>query len=173
MPQTDSAASSTTVNSTKDALVITRVFEAPRELVYRAWTEPERVMRWWGPEPYTSPVAKIDLRVGGRYLFAMRSPEGVDHWSGGVYREVVPNERIVCTDSFTDAEGNTVPASHYGLQGEFPLEMLVTVTFEDLGDGKTRMTVRQEGMPQTFGEMAGAGWSSSLDKLAALLAEGR
>jgi uncharacterized protein YndB with AHSA1/START domain len=168
MPQTDS-----TVTSTPEALIITRVFDAPRELVYRAWTEPERVMRWWGPEPYTSPSCKIDLRVGGSYLFAMQSPEGAVHWSGGVYREIVPNERIVCTDSFTDPDGNVVPASHYGLQGDFPLEMLVTVTLEDAGEGKTRMTVRQEGMPQSFGEMAGAGWSSSLDKLAALLAEGR
>jgi len=86
-------------------LVITRVFDAPRELVWKAWIDPERVRRWWGPKNFTAPVCKIDLRVGGAYLYCMRSPEGKDYWSRGVYREIVPPERIVCTDSFADEKG--------------------------------------------------------------------
>jgi len=150
-------------------LVIERVFDAPRELVWKAWTDPEHLMRWWGPKDFTSPAAEIDFRVGGKYLFAMRSPEfneGESIWSTGVYREIVPLERIVCTDSFADADGNVVPATHYGMGADIPVEMLVTVTFEDL-DGKTRMTLRHEGLPA--GEMkdgAGAGWNESFDKLA-------
>lgn len=151
-------------------LVIERVFDAPRELVWKAWTEPERVMRWWGPKGYTTPVCKIDFRVGGTSLNCMRGPDGKDIWSTGVYREIVELERIVCTDSFADADGNVVSASHYGMPDSIPLEMLVTVTFEDV-DGKTKMTLRHTGLP--VGEMidgANQGWSESFDKLAEMLA---
>lgn len=155
--------------TTDAGLVITRVFEAPRELVWQAWTDPEHVMRWWGPKGFTAPACKIDLRVGGVCLFCMRSPDGQDFWSTGVYREVVPPERIVCTDSFADAEGNPVPASHYGMPGEWPEELLITVTFEDLG-GKTKMTLEHVGMPLgQMSEMAETGWKESFDRLAAEL----
>jgi uncharacterized protein YndB with AHSA1/START domain len=147
-------------------LTITRIFDAPRELVWNAWTDSEHLMRWWGPKDYTSPSCKIDLRVGGNYLFCMRSPEGQDYWSTGVIREIVPLERIVLTDSFADENGNVVPASHYGIGEDFPLELEVTVTFEDYGD-KTRMTLKHAGFPAgEVSEQAGAGWNESFDKLA-------
>jgi uncharacterized protein YndB with AHSA1/START domain len=152
------------------ALVMVREFDAPRELVWKAWSEPEHYMRWWGPRDYTCPSCEIDFRVGGVFLGCMRSSEGQEIWSTGVYREIVPLERIVCTDSFADADGNVVPATHYGMPADIPLEMLVTVTLEDLG-GRTRMTVRHEGLPA--GEMtdgANAGWNESFDKLAESLA---
>ncbi|HEU0175161.1 MAG TPA: SRPBCC domain-containing protein [Blastocatellia bacterium] len=155
-------------SSTKTAdreIVITRVFDAPRELVWKAWTEPERLMRWWGPKDFTSPTCKIDLRLGGKYLFCMRSPEGQEFWSAGVYREIVEPERLVYSDSLADEKGNPVPASHYGMPGDWPKEMLVTVTFEEF-DGKTRMTLRHIGLPPEMSEMAEAGWNGSLDKLA-------
>jgi len=78
---------STTVGN--EELFITRIFDAPGELLWKAWTEPESVKRWWGPKNFTSPFAKIDLRVGGTYLYCMRSPEGQDFWSTGVYREII------------------------------------------------------------------------------------
>ena len=102
-----------------EELVITRVLDAPREAVWNAWTDPTRFMLWWGPKGFLSPACKIDLRVGGKYLACMRSPEGQDYWSTGVYREIVPMERLVCTDSFADAKGNVVPASHYAMQGDW------------------------------------------------------
>jgi uncharacterized protein YndB with AHSA1/START domain len=152
-------------------IVITRVFDAPRELVWKAWTNCEHLKRWWGPERFTAPACKIDLRVGGRYLFCMRSPEGQDYWSTGVYREIVEPSRLVYTDNFADEKGNVVPASHYGLPGEWPPELVVTVTLED-EKGKTRMTLRHHGMPPgTMSEMAGAGWNGSFDKLADSLAK--
>lgn len=86
-------------NSKQQELVIKRIFDAPRELVWDAWTEPEQIMRWWGPKGFSAPVAKIDLRVGGAYLNCMRSPEGKDFWSKGVFREIVAPERLVMTDS--------------------------------------------------------------------------
>jgi uncharacterized protein YndB with AHSA1/START domain len=165
-------ASNAPAASTQGELMITRVFDAPRELVWKAWTEPDRAMRWWGPAGFTSPHCEIDLRVGGKYLFAMQSPEfndGLPIWSTGVYREIVPLERLVCTDCFADENGNVVPATHYGMEGDFPLEMLVTVTFDDVG-GKTRMTLRHEGLPAEHREGANQGWGSSFDKLAEYLA---
>jgi uncharacterized protein YndB with AHSA1/START domain len=152
-------------------LVIERVFDAPRELVWKAWTEPERMMQWFGPKTFTAPVVKIDLRVGGKSLICMRSPDGQDYWSTGTYREIVPPEKLVVTDSFADENGNVVPATHYGMGEHVPLEMLITVTFEDLGNGKTKMTLRHEGMPADMIEGgADQGWNESFDKLAALLA---
>jgi uncharacterized protein YndB with AHSA1/START domain len=98
-------------------LVIERVFDASRECVWRSWTEPERVSRWWGPKHFTTPFCRIDLRVGGTYLNCMRSPEGNDYWSTGTYREVDPPARLSCTDSFSDEKGVVVPASRYGMGG--------------------------------------------------------
>ena len=162
---------SSVTKSAERGLVITRVFDAPRELVWRAWTEPAHAMRWWGPKGFTAPVIKIDLRVGGKYLYCMRSPDGKDYWSTGVYREIVPMERLVMTDSFADADGNVVPASHYGMPGDWPRELLVTVTFEDDG-GKTKMTLQHVGLPEgEMSEQAGAGWNESFDKLAEELAK--
>jgi len=150
----------------KQELVITRVFDAPRELVWKAWIDPEHFKRWWGPKDYTCPFCEMDLRVGGKYLNCMRSPEGQDYWSTGVYREIIPIERIVFTDCFADEKGNIVPATHYGLSPDFPLEMLVTVTFED-HDGKTKMTLRHIGLPAgPDSDGAQQGWSESFDKLA-------
>lgn len=150
----------------KNELTITRVFDAPREKVWKAWTAPEEVKKWWGPKNFTAPVSKIDLRVGGKYLSCMRGPDGKDYWSTGVYRELVPMERIVVTDSFADEKGNVVPASHYGMTGDFPLELLVTVTFEQLGN-KTKMVLRHEGIPSgMMRELTETGWSESFDKLA-------
>jgi uncharacterized protein YndB with AHSA1/START domain len=149
-----------------EGLIITRTFDAPRELVWKAWTDPEHVKRWWGPKNFTAPYSKIDLRVGGKYLNCMRGPDGKEYWSTGVYREIKKPERIVCTDSFADEKGNVVPASYYGMQYDMPMEMLVTVTFEEQ-DGKTKMTLKHAGMPaDKMGEMAQQGWNESFDKLA-------
>ena len=158
-----------TQRSARDELIITRIFDAPRELVWQAWTDPEHIRRWWGPKDFTAPACRIDFRVGGKYLFCMRSPDGKDYWSTGVYREIVPLERIVCTDSFADEQGNVVPATYYGMSPDFPLEMLVTVTFEDQA-GKTKMTLKHSGLPAgEMSEQTGAGWNESFDKLAASL----
>lgn len=154
----------------KGVLVITRVFDAPRELVWKAWTDLEHFRRWWGPKGFTTPFCKIDLRVGGTYRNCMRSPEGKDYWSTGVYRQIVPLERIVCTDSFADEKGNVVPATDYGTSADFPREMLITVTFEEQ-EGKTKFTLAHASLPpgKDF-EDCRAGWNESFDKLAEVLA---
>lgn len=150
-------------------LIIKRTFRAPRAEVWQAWTAPESLMRWWGPKGFTAPVCKVDLRVGGKYLSCMRSPEGQDFWSTGVYLEIVAPERLVCSDSFADENGNVVPATHYGMGADFPLELQITVTLEE-DRGTTRTTLRHAGLPAgTEREMCEAGWNESFDKLAEYL----
>lgn len=155
---------SPTTDQTGQDLVITRIFDAPRELVWHAWTDPEHAKRWWGPKNFTAPHIDIDLRVGGKYLFCMRGPDGKDYWSTGTYREIIPYEKLVCTDSFSDENGNIVSAEAYGMKG-MPLELLVTITFEE-HQGKTKMTLRHAGFTGEMKEMASAGWGESFDKLA-------
>jgi uncharacterized protein YndB with AHSA1/START domain len=157
--------SQTKTSSDRD-LVITRVFDAPRETVFKAWSDPERMMSWWGPKSFTTPVCRIDFRVGGKWINCMRAPDGKDYWSTGVYREIVAPERIVTTDNFADAEGNVVPPSYYDMSGDWSGEMLITVTFEDVGR-KTKLTLRHEGLPAGEHQSgANEGWSQSFDKLA-------
>ncbi len=153
-------------------IVITRVFDAPRDIVFKAWTEPERLMRWWGPKGFTTPFCQADLRPGGVFLYCMRSPEGHDVWGKGVYLEVVPPERIVYTDTFADEEGNTVEPTHYGMSPAHPRETLVTVTFTD-HEGKTKVTL-QHAMPAAVPERSGTqqGWTEMLDRLAEELVKG-
>ena len=99
------------------AAVIERVFDAPRDLVWRAWVEPDQFMRWYGPEGVTMFACEIDLRVGGRHLFGLRMPDGGAYWTTGVYSEVSPPERFVTTDTMADEHGNVVAPSHYGMPG--------------------------------------------------------
>ena len=160
------AGDSKSVGTAAEELVIERVFDAPRELVWRAWTESEHFMRWYGPQGFTLPTCEIDFRVGGRHLWGMRSPDGQEMWSTGVYREIVPLERFVATDSPADEHGNAV-----GMGADAPLETLITVTLEDLGGGKTKMPLRQTGWPDAdMAGHAGGGWNQAFDKLAAALA---
>ena len=136
-------------------LRITRTFDAPRRLVFEAWTEPERLAQWWGPRGFTLASCKIDLRPGGAYRFQMRGSEGDDHWSQGIFREIVALERLVMAGSWTDAEGNPTGP-----------ETLVTVTFED-HNGKTKLTLRQVGFESpTSRDAHRGGWTSSLERLA-------
>lgn len=166
---TKNNSSKITTEPEKQEIIITRKFDAPRELVWKAWSDPESIKRWWGPKGFTSPVARIDFREGGTSLVCMRSPEGQDFWSTGFYREIVEPERIVSTDSFSDAEGNVVPASYYGMSGDWPLELLVTVTFVEY-EGKTKMTLQHVGIPEGENrDSAKAGWNESFDKLAEYL----
>ncbi len=152
-------------------LAVTRVFDAPREMVFKAWTEPERLKRWWGPKGFTTPFCAVDLREGGVFLYCMRSPDGRDSWGRGVFREIVVPERLVLAMSFADAGGNVVPATYYGLGPDWPLESLMTVTFEELA-GATRVAVRHEGVPPgPDGDGARQGWAEILDGLAEYLAK--
>jgi NADPH2:quinone reductase len=152
--------------ATDQALVITRVFDASPSLVFKAWTEPERIMQWWGPKGFTTPVCTIDLRPGGVHHYCMRSPEGQTLCARGIYREIVEPQRIVYTDAFADEQGNPVSPEHYGMSPDWPVEALVTVTFAEQA-GKTRLTLRHSPLkPGRERDMCEQGWSESFEKLA-------
>lgn len=153
----------------ENEIVLTRLIDAPRELVFKQWTEPERMKRWWGPKGFTMPYCKIELRPGGVCHSCMRSPEGRDFWSKSVYREIVEPERLVLTDSFSDERGNVIRPEQYGMSPDWPLEALITVTLTE-EVGKTLLTVRHSGLasaPARDVEMCREGWSQTLDKLVA------
>ncbi|MGZ7047256.1 MAG: SRPBCC family protein [Methanobacterium sp.] len=162
-----------TTEPDKQELFIERKFNAPRDLVWKAWTDPDIFVQWWGPKDFTTPVARMDLRVGGEYFSCMRSPDGQDFCSKGVYREIVPSKRLVMTDSFADKEGNKVSATHYGLGEDFPMEMQIKVTLEEEGD-KTKLTLKHSDVTNlSEAELSDMkqGWNESLDKLAEYLAK--
>jgi NADPH2:quinone reductase len=160
-----------TQQAADQVLMITRVFEAPRNLVFKAWTEPESLKRWWSPKDFTCPVSTVDLRPGGKYLNCMRSPEGKDYWSQGVYREIVEPERIVYTDTFADENGNPVSPETYGMSSDWSAEALVEVNFAEHG-GKTEVTLRHSPIkPGSERDMCRQGWNECLDKLADYLVQ--
>ena len=160
-------------HNTGSAILIERVFDAPLERLWQAWSDPQQFMRWWGVRAFTTPVAEIDFRLGGKYLYCMRAPDGQDIWGTGVYREIVDRQRIVFSDSFADPQGNPVSGDYYGMGEDFPDDLEISVTLEDIGNGRTRQTLEHIGMPAgELAEMTTASWNESFDKLAELLAEG-
>ena len=155
------AANSVATRQTEDrVLVLERIFDAPRGLVFKSWSEPERMVRWLGPRGFTSTILKADFRPGGAYRFHLHSPDGADHWLQGVHREIVEPERLVSTYAWADAEGKATRP-----------ETLLTVTFEEHG-GKTKLTLHQAVFESvTARDLHNGGWSSSLDRLAEYLAK--
>lgn len=153
---------------------ITRVFDAPREAVWKALTEPESLKQWWGPTDYTCPSAKSDFRVGGKYLYAMQGPDRKIIWGGGTFTEITKPSRLSCTDSFMDEKGNIVDPSEYGMSADFNRELYVTFTLEEPSQGKTKFTLVHKEFPtEAVVEECRTGWTQSLDKLDALLKKTR
>ncbi len=159
------------VNET-ERMTVTRVFDAPRELVWKAWTDPNYVMQWWGPTEFTVPTCKIDFRVGGKFHYCMRSPDGQEFWNAGEYHEILPYEKIVSSMYFSDAAGNKVEAEELGIEHEAIDGAYDVTLFEDLGNGKTRLTfIGNEPMESAKNSGQLEGWNQILNKLAAVIAE--
>jgi uncharacterized protein YndB with AHSA1/START domain len=164
----------------KKQVIIDRVFKAPVERVWQAWTDPELVKKWWGPEGFTAPSVKSDLRVGGKYVYAMHGAAGTefdkDMYSGGEFVEIVPNQKLVVTDYFCDEAGNKVAPSEAGMPiADFPEESTVTVLFADQGDGTTKLSIVYA-EPETDAQWEAMlksgmneGWQSSLNKFEAVV----
>lgn len=154
----------------KQDLVVTRVFDAPVNLVWKAWTDAEQVMHWWGPTGFTCPLAKIDFRVGGKSLVCMRAPKefgGQDFYSTWEYRAIEPMRRIDYIHNLTDNDGNKVDPATMGMPSDFPQDQLHCVIFKAVGD-RTEMTITEYGW--TVGqmmEMSKMGLGQCLDKMAA------
>jgi uncharacterized protein YndB with AHSA1/START domain len=139
---------------TERDLVLTRIIDAPRELVFKAWTDPDKVARWWGPKGFTTVDHDMDIRPGGAYRFTMRSPEGTDHRKRGVFREIVAPERIEFTFAWAEPDGRL---GH---------ETLITVTFEAV-DTKTKLTLHQRVFESVeWRDSHRTGWTSCLERFA-------
>ena len=148
----------------EDAVVIERTFDAPVDFIWQMWTQPEHFKSWYGPQGFTVPVANMELRVGGKRLICMASPDGsMKMWTTGEYTEIVPNERLVYTESPADEDGNVVSPSAMGMPEEYPATTEVIVVLEDLG-GRTKMVMTHAGVQASSG--AGGGWNQAFDKLA-------
>ncbi len=159
--------------------VISREFAAPRALVWKCFTEPERMKEWWGPKGVTIVAAKMDLRPGGTYHCGMRMPDGAVMWGKFVYREIDPPRLLVFVNMFSDETGGV---ARHPLSPTWPLEMLTSVTFDEQADGKTKVTIRWSPINATAEEQATfdaghdsmrAGWGGTLDQLSAYLASAK
>jgi uncharacterized protein YndB with AHSA1/START domain len=156
-----------TQESSEREFVMERILDAPRELVFQAWSDPKHLEQWWGPKGWTLPVCKMDFRPGGVWHYCMRGPEGEEGWGKAVYREIVEPERIVYVDSFADAEGNAL---------EGMPETVITVTFTEQA-GKTKLTSRAQfasaaDLETTLGMGMAEGLSETWDRLEEYLAKG-
>jgi uncharacterized protein YndB with AHSA1/START domain len=157
------ATHSYTAGAMEREVVITRMFDAPRELVFQAWTEAKHMQNWWGPKYFTNPVCEMDVRVGGKWRIVMRGPGGAEYPCEGEYREIVAPERLVFTNNAVDAEGKRL------------LDGFTSVLFEEVAGNKTKLTLttkaigRVDSAPQMLAGMQ-MGWSQSLAKLEEMIA---
>lgn len=155
---------------------ITRTFDAPRELVWKAHTECKHLMQWWGPKDFTVRSCKIDLRPGGKFLYCLHSPEGQEMWGRFIFREIIAPERLVYIVSFSDENGGL---SRHPMSPSWPMEILSVVSFTEKG-GKTTLKIQWEAHSATEEERTAfeegrdsmqQGWTGTLDRLADCLAK--
>ena len=153
---------------------ISRTFDAPRDKVWQAWTEPARLKQWWGPKGFTVHTCRVDLRPGGTFLYGMKAPDGSDMWGKFVYREIKAPEKLVFVVSFSDAQGGV---TLHPWNQDWPRYILSTVEFSEIG-ARTRVTVRwlpheaSETERRTFEEGRSSmnqGWSGTFEQLEAYL----
>lgn len=147
-------------------VTLTRILDAPREFVFKVWTDPRHLTRWWGPHGFSNPVCEVDVRPGGKILIHMRAPDGVVYPMTGTFHEIVPSERLVFLSTALDQDGTPV------------LESLTTVTFVEHGSKQTKLTVhaRARGLKPIaaqYLEGMQAGWTQSLERLETHLAGDR
>ena len=156
-------------------MIITGIFDASRDLVWKAWINPDLVKEWWGPKDFTAPMIQIDFREGGKYLYCMHGPKGTefdkDFWNAGIFKEIVPMKKIVSTDFFSDEKGNKVDPIVYGMDPKYPKEVEVIVTFDDVLGDQTKLTITypRPKLDAAFDAMKNSGmetgWNQSFDKL--------
>ncbi|ODR96669.1 polyketide cyclase [Methyloceanibacter superfactus] len=162
--------------ATTQKFVISRTFNAPLDRVWKAWTEPEQMAQWWGPKGFKADVKMLDLRPGGKFHYLLVSPQGQEMWGRMLFREIVPKEKLVFINSFSDPEGGV---TRHPMAPDWPLLMHTTISFAEK-DEKTTVTI--EWLPyeasdtecETFDEgrdSMQAGWTGTFDKLENHLAD--
>lgn len=151
-------------------MLISHIFDAPRELVFKVWTSPEHLMKWYAPRGCSVHFDRFEFRQGGSFLSCIRNPTTPDCLCNGVYLEIVPPERIVYTLSFADKDGNTIEPADAAKDADWPSETVVTVTFAE-HQGKTTLTLHQT-VSEAVAKRTGAypSWIEMLERLAEVIA---
>lgn len=150
---------------------VTRTFNAPIEMVWKVWTDPELVKRWWGPKNFSSPVARLDFREGGKSIVSMLAPKemgGQEFFSVWVYVKIIPLKTIEFIQSLSDEDGNKIDPKKVGMPADFPIDVRTVVIFQELGNSKTEMTVTEYAEFGTISNFAQIGLEESMDKMGAI-----
>lgn len=147
---------------------VSRTFKAPPEKVWQVWIDPQAMKQWWSPKNFTAPVIENNAVEGGKFLFSMKAPDGKMYWNAGVYKQVIPMNRLVMDQFFSDEHGNKVPAAKYGVVGNWPDVIEVIVEFQSVDDG-TQVSVTEAGIPAVMYLFAKLGWYQQFDKFELLL----
>lgn len=150
---------------------VTRTFNAPVEMVWKLWTDPELVKRWWGPRHFVSPVAKLDFRVGGKSLVSMKAPQemgGQEFYSIWEYIKISPLETIEFIQNLSDEHGNKAEPIQLGMPPDFPIDIKTVVTFRTAANNKTEMTVTEYAEFGSMSNFAQLGLEQSMDKMVAI-----
>ena len=150
---------------------VTKIFNAPVEMVWEVWVDPELVKRWWGPKHFSSPVAKIDFREGGKSIVSMRAPKemgGQEFYSVWEYVKIIPLKTIEFIQSLSDEDGNKIDPTKVGMPPDFPMDIKTIVTFRAVADGKTEMAVTEYAEFGSISNFAQIGLEQSLDKMAVI-----
>lgn len=152
-------------------MVITRVFDAPVEQVWKAWSDSEQVRKWWGPTGFTSPLANMDFRVGGTSLVCMRAPQeygGMDMYNTWTYQKIVPMQQIEFIQHFTDQNGTILDPAAVGIPPGVPKEVRHVIAFKPINENQTEMTVTEYGYTsEQAHDLSKMGMEQCLDKMAA------
>ena len=150
---------------------VTRTFNAPVEMVWKVWTDPELVKRWWGPKHFTSAVAKIDFREGGKSIVSMKAPKkmgGQEFYSVWKYVRIIPLKTIEFIQSLSDKDGNKIDPMKVSMPADFPVDIKTVITFREVTNSKTEMTVTEYADFGTISNFAQLGLEQSLDKMAVI-----
>jgi len=171
----DNNMTETTKSGKQHDLIVTRAFDAPVELVWKAWSDAEQVMRWWGPKGFTSPSAEMDFREGGTSLVCMRAPKefgGQDMYNTWAYRKIDPHKLIEFILNFTDKDGTKLDPTNMGMPAGIPQDVRHVITFKAVGDNRTEMTVTEYGYTSDQAhDLSKAGLEQCLDKMAEVVAK--
>jgi len=150
---------------------VSRIFNAPVEMVWKVWTDPEMVKRWWGPKHFTAPVAEIDFRVGGKSLVSMRAPQefgGQEHYSIWEYVEIIEHISIEFIQRISNENGEPIPPATVGLPEDFPLAVNTLVTFKIIDSNKTEMRIMEQAEFGSISNFAQLGLEQTMEKIVAI-----
>jgi uncharacterized protein YndB with AHSA1/START domain len=151
---------------------VSRIFDAPVEIVWKLWTESELIKRWWGPKQFTSPVAIVNFAVGQKSIVSMLAPKemgGQEYYSVWKYTDIVHLQKIEFIQSLSDKHGNKVDPTTVGMPSDFPIDLQTIVTFKKLAGNKTEMTVTENGEFGSISNFARLGLEQSMDKMLAII----